>query len=78
MNRLRKAVREADGRCRVAKNRLAKRAVAESPNDKVAPLLRGPLALIIGFGDPVGREGRDQAMFHCRLGLRDGGRRGQP
>ena len=35
MNRLRKAVREADGRCRVAKNRLAKRAVAESANEKV-------------------------------------------
>ena len=53
MNRLRKAVREADGRCRVAKNRLAKRAVADSANDKVVPLLRGPLALLIGFADPV-------------------------
>ena len=53
MNRLRKAVREADGRCRVAKNRLTKRAVAESSNDKVVPLLRGPLALLIGFRDPV-------------------------
>ena len=53
MNRLRKAVREADGRCRVAKNRLAKRAVADSANQKVVPLLRGPLALLIGFRDPV-------------------------
>jgi large subunit ribosomal protein L10 len=53
MNRLRKAVREADGRCRVAKNRLTRRAVAETPNDKVVPLLRGPLALLIGFRDPV-------------------------
>jgi large subunit ribosomal protein L10 len=53
MNRLRKAVREADGRCRVAKNRLTKRAVAESANEKVVPLLRGPLALLIGFRDPV-------------------------
>jgi large subunit ribosomal protein L10 len=53
MNRLRKAVREADGRCRVAKNRLAKRAVADSPNDKVVPLLRGPLAMLIGFADPI-------------------------
>jgi large subunit ribosomal protein L10 len=53
MNRLRKAVREADGRCRVAKNRLAKRAVAESANEKVVPLLRGPLALLIGFSDPI-------------------------
>ena len=53
MNRLRKAVREADGRCRVAKNRLTKRAVADSANEKVVPLLRGPLALLIGFADPV-------------------------
>jgi large subunit ribosomal protein L10 len=53
MNRLRKAVREANGRCRVAKNRLAKRAVVDSANDKVVPLLRGPLALLMGFSDPV-------------------------
>ncbi len=54
MNRLRRVVREADGRCRVAKNRLAKRAVAGSGNETVVPLLRGPLALLIGFRDPVG------------------------
>ncbi len=53
MNRLRKAVREADGHCRVAKNRLAKRAVADTANDKVVPLLSGPLALLMGFADPV-------------------------
>jgi len=53
MNHLRKAVREADGRCRVAKNRLAKRAVAGSRGEKVVPLLQGPLALLIGFRDPV-------------------------
>jgi large subunit ribosomal protein L10 len=53
MNRLRRAVREADGHCRVAKNRLAKRAVADTANAKVSPLLRGPLALLIGFRDPV-------------------------
>lgn len=53
MNRLRKVVREAEGRCRVAKNRLAQRAVAGSAGEKVVPLLRGPLALLIGFQDPV-------------------------
>jgi len=53
MNRMRKAVREADGRCRVAKNRLAQRAVTGSAGEKVVPLLRGPLALLIGFRDPV-------------------------
>src|SRR5262245_38443237 len=53
MNRLRKAVREANGRCRVAKNTLAKRAASSSRYEKVAPLLQGPLALILGFEDPV-------------------------
>jgi large subunit ribosomal protein L10 len=53
MNRLRKAVREANGRCRVAKNTLAKRAASTSRYEKVAPLLQGPLAIILGFDDPV-------------------------
>jgi large subunit ribosomal protein L10 len=53
MNRLRRAVREADGRCRVAKNTLAKRAASTSRQAKLAPMLQGPLALIIGFRDPV-------------------------
>ena len=53
MNRLRKAVREADGRCRVAKNKLARRAFPEGQRADVTPFLRGPLALIIGFRDPV-------------------------
>ena len=53
MNRFRRAVREADGRCRVAKNTLAKRAVTSSRYERLTPLLRGPMALIIGFKDPV-------------------------
>jgi large subunit ribosomal protein L10 len=53
MNRLRKAVREAKGRCRVAKNTLAKRASSSSRYEKLVPQLQGPLALILGFGDPV-------------------------
>jgi large subunit ribosomal protein L10 len=53
MNRVRKAVRESDGRCRVAKNRLARRAVAESANATLSDKLTGPLALFIGFNDPV-------------------------
>jgi large subunit ribosomal protein L10 len=53
LNRLRRAVREADGRCRVAKNTLAKRAVASSPYEKLTPMLRGPVALLLGFRDPI-------------------------
>ena len=53
MNRLRRAVREADGRCRVTKNTLARRAVTASRYEKLTPMFRGPLALILGFHDPV-------------------------
>jgi large subunit ribosomal protein L10 len=53
MNKVRKAVRDADGKCRVAKNRLARRAVADSPNADLGDKLSGPLALFIGFKDPV-------------------------
>jgi large subunit ribosomal protein L10 len=53
MDRLRRAVREANGRCRVAKNTLAKRAVVASQYEQLSPMLRGPVALIIGFKDPV-------------------------
>jgi large subunit ribosomal protein L10 len=53
MNRFRRAVREAQGRCRVAKNTLAKRAVSSGRYEQLAPMLRGPLALILGFEDPV-------------------------
>jgi len=53
LNRFRRAVREAQGRCRVTKNTLAKRAVSSSRYEKLGPMLRGPTALIIGFKDPV-------------------------
>jgi large subunit ribosomal protein L10 len=53
MNRFRRAVRDAQGRCRVAKNTLAKRAVSASRYQTLTPLLKGPTALIIGFKDPV-------------------------
>ena len=53
MNRFRRAVREAQGRCRVTKNTLTKRAVSTSRYDKLGPLMHGPTALILGFKDPV-------------------------
>jgi large subunit ribosomal protein L10 len=53
MNRLRRVVRDADGRCRVAKNRLAKRAIGGSAYAPLGDLLKGPTALLIGFKDPV-------------------------
>lgn len=53
LDRLRKAVRQADGRCRVSKNTLTRRAAAGSRFEKLTPHLRGPAAVILGFRDPV-------------------------
>ena len=53
MNKLRRVVREADGRCRVTKNRLAKRAIDGSSYAAMTDMLTGPTALIIGFKDPI-------------------------
>jgi large subunit ribosomal protein L10 len=53
MNKLRRVVREADGRCRVAKNRLAKRAIDGGRYAKLGDLLTGPTARIIGFMAPI-------------------------
>ena len=53
MNKLRRALREANGRCRVAKNRLAKRAIGGSRYGALDKMLSGPTALLIGFKDPV-------------------------
>jgi large subunit ribosomal protein L10 len=50
---VRRAVRAANGRCRVAKNRLTKRAIAGTPYALLGSMLQGPTALIIGFNDPV-------------------------
>ena len=49
----RSAVRAVDGRCRVAKNRLAKRAIEGTTYAHLEALLEGPTALILGFDDPV-------------------------
>jgi large subunit ribosomal protein L10 len=50
---VRRAVRAASGRCRVAKNRLAKRAIAGTAYASLGAMLQGPTALFIGFDDPI-------------------------
>jgi large subunit ribosomal protein L10 len=50
---VRRAVRAVDGRCRVAKNRLARRAIAGTSFAPLGAMLQGPTALIMGFDDPV-------------------------
>ena len=53
LDRLRRAVRQANGRCRVSKNTLTRLAAAGSLYEKLTPHLRGPTAVILGFRDPV-------------------------
>lgn len=53
MNHLRAAVRQVSGRFCVAKNTLAKRAVTGGTNAPVSALMRGPVAMILAFDDPV-------------------------
>ncbi len=49
----RRRVRALDGEFKVAKNRLAQRAVEGSTWADLGPLLTGQTALVFGYGDPV-------------------------
>lgn len=53
LDMLRREVRAADGIYQVAKNTLARRAVAETRAADVLQMLRGPTAIVFGYRDPV-------------------------
>lgn len=53
MTDLRGQLREVEGELLVAKNTLTWRAVMDTPNSVVEPLLSGPNVLAFGYGDPV-------------------------
>jgi large subunit ribosomal protein L10 len=53
LDELRRSVRAAQGEYRVAKNTLARRAVADTGAREIGPLLSGPTALVFSSGDPV-------------------------
>lgn len=50
---LRRKVRELSGEYKIAKNTLAIRAVGDTEFAALKDLLRGPTALVFGYGDPV-------------------------
>lgn len=52
-DQLRRTVRGINGRCRVTKNRLTKRAIEGTAYAHLDGLLEGPTALLLGFDDPV-------------------------
>ena len=53
MTDLRSQLRQVGGELLVAKNTLTWRAVMETPNKVLEPLLTGPNVLAFGYGDPV-------------------------
>lgn len=52
-NRFRRELRSAGGECKVAKNTLAKRAIAGTPYQSSERWLEGQTALVLGYEDPI-------------------------
>ncbi|MFP6662636.1 MAG: 50S ribosomal protein L10 [Deltaproteobacteria bacterium] len=50
---LRNKVRALDGEYKIAKNSLAKLAIADTPSAALADQLKGQTALVFGYGDPI-------------------------
>lgn len=53
LTELRGQLRKVDGELLVAKNTLMWRAVMDTPNKVIEPLLSGPNVIAFGYGDPV-------------------------
>lgn len=50
---LRRAIREAGGEYKVAKNTLARRAIEDTAFQRLRDILEGPTGLVFGYSDPV-------------------------
>lgn len=50
---LRRVLKEVGGELKVAKHTLVKRAVVDTPYDRLDELLEGPRGLVFGYADPV-------------------------
>ena len=53
VTKLRRRMRELAGEYKIAKNTLARRAIGDGAHAPLAPLLKGPTALVLGYADPV-------------------------
>jgi large subunit ribosomal protein L10 len=53
VQQLRRAVKQAGGEYKVAKNTFARRALKETAYDQLEALLEGPTGLVFGYADPV-------------------------
>jgi large subunit ribosomal protein L10 len=78
LDQLRRQVRAANGRYRVAKNTLTRRALGPGQAEKLGAMLRGPTAIVFGFTDPVSvvkvvvRFAKDHEALGIKGGLLDG------
>jgi large subunit ribosomal protein L10 len=53
VQQLRRAVKQAGGEYKVAKNTFARRALKDTAYSKLGALLEGPTGLVFGYADPV-------------------------
>jgi large subunit ribosomal protein L10 len=78
LDQLRREVRAANGRYRVAKNTLTRRALGPAQAGQIGAMLRGPTAIVFGFTDPVSvvkvvvRFAKDHEALSIKGGLLDG------
>lgn len=78
LNRLRRELREVKGEYWVAKNRLLRLAIVDTPFVSLTELLRGQNGLALGYGDPVAlvkavtHYAREQERFVVKGGVAGG------
>jgi large subunit ribosomal protein L10 len=78
VTRLRRQIRAAGGEFKVAKNTLARLAVAETTYAPITPMLEGANALVFGYADPVAvakvlvRYGEENKKLAIRGGVLGG------
>lgn len=75
---LRNELRKVDGRFKVVKNSMARRAVAEPPAQGLAEHFRGPVGVVFAYGDPAAAAkviktfAKDTELFVVSAGLVEG------
>jgi large subunit ribosomal protein L10 len=78
LSRLRRQLREVNGEYRVAKNRLLRHAIVDTPFVSLSELLKGQNGLALGYGDPVAlvkvvtRYAREQEKLVVKGGVAQG------
>jgi large subunit ribosomal protein L10 len=75
---LRDELRKVDGRFKVVKNTMARRAVADAPAEGLADHFRGPVGVVFAYGDPAAAAkviktfAKDAELFVVSAGLVEG------